>query len=259
MRDRIKKNLVGVALFSCFALLTWSVALADYPAPVFKASGVYSEGSGTRFWAFITGPSPEDVASFTVTGPSGTFDLQTLLSYRQLGLLYFHAEESILEDGSYTFLVTDDLGRTASVVKGFTYNGTVPQIDSSTMSLENGAYVGTTSPTLSFDPVTGSNAYYQVFVEDATSAAVWYSSSHSQNTSFTVPQGLLQPNTLYWWVVVRVWDKATDAQNRTVSERRYFFTGTRGLPDITNNYVLSFPLDGNIGNWLGVANIALAR
>ena len=205
MRDRIKKNLLGVALFSCFALLTWSVALADYPAPKFKAVGVYAEESGTRFWAFLTGPSPEDVASFTVTGPSGTFNLKTLLSYRQLGLLYFHAEESILEDGSYTFLVTDDLGRMASVVKDFTYNGTVPQIDSSTMSPKTGAYVGTTSPTLSFDPVTGSDVYYQVFIEDSRSKAVWYSSSHTQNTSFTVPQGLLQRNTPYWWEV-RVWD-----------------------------------------------------
>ncbi len=258
MRDRIKKYFVLVGLLSCFALLTWSVALASYPAPVFKAAGVYAEGSNTNFWAFITGPSPEDVASFTVTGPSGTFDLQTLLSYRQLGLLYFHREGSILENGSYTFSVTDDLGRTASVVKDFAYDGTVPQIDPSTMSPENGAYVGTTSPTLSFDPVTGRDVYYQVLVEDATSSAVWYSSPRTQNTSFTVPQGLLQPNTPYWWEV-RLWDKATDPQNRTASDPLFFFTGTKGLPDITNNYILTFPLAGNIGNWLGVANIAIAR
>jgi len=257
MEDRIKKFFVLIGLLSCFALLTWSAALADYPAPVFKAVGLYSEGSGTCFWGFVTGPSPEDVASFTVTGPSGTFDLQTSLSFRQLGLMYFHAEESILDNGIYTFLVTDGLGRTVSVAKDFAYDGTVPQIDPSTMSPENGAYVGTTSPTLSFDPVTGSDVYYQVRVSDSTSKAVWYSSPHTQNTSFTVPQGLLQPNTPYGWNV-RVWDKATDAQNRTVSDRRYFFTGTRGLPDITNNYVLSYPLAGNIGSWLGVANIALA-
>ena len=258
MRDRIKKYLVAVGLFSCFALLTWSVALADYPAPVFKASGVYSEGSGTRFWAFIAGPSPEDVASFTVTGPSGTFDLQTLFSYRQLGLIYFHAEGSILEDGSYTFSVRDGLGRTASVAKDFACDGTVPQIDPSTMNPKHGAYVGTTSPTLSLDPVAGSDVYYQVFVEDPTSRAVWYSSPRTQNTSFTVPQGLLQPNTPYRWVV-RVWDKATDAQNRTVSKRLYFFTGTKGLPDITSNHVLSFRSPKKIGSLLGVANIGIAN
>lgn len=69
MRDRIRKYLGVVGFFFCFALLTWNVALASYPAPGFKAAGVYSEGSETNFWAFITGPSPEDVASFTVTGP----------------------------------------------------------------------------------------------------------------------------------------------------------------------------------------------
>jgi hypothetical protein len=254
----MKKYWVAVGCFSCFALFTWSVALADYPAPVFKASGLYSEESGTRFWAFITGPSPEDVVSFTVTGPSGTFNLQTSLSFRQLGLMYFHGEESILVDGSYTFLVTDGLGRTATVVKNFAYDGTVPQIDPSSRSPQNGAYVETTTPTLSFDPVMDSDVYYQVFIEDYTSKAVWYSSPHTQKTSFTVPEGLLQPNTPYWWVA-RVWDRVTDAQNRTTSERRYFFTGTKGFLDITNNYVISFPVAGNIGNWLGVANTAIAR
>lgn len=257
MRDRTRKYLVAIGLFSCFMLSSWRVTLASYPAPLFKALGVFSEGSGTYFWAFLTGPSPEDVASFTVTGPSGTFNLQASLSFRQLGLLYSYREGSILEDGSYTFLVTDGLGRTASVAKDFAYDGTVLQIDPSTMSPENRAYVGTTNPTLSFDPVTGSDVYYQVFVEDYTSRAVWYRSPLTQNTSFTVPQGLLQPNTPYWWDV-RVWDKATDAQNRTVSGRQYFFTGTKSLPDITNNYVLAFPSAGNIRNWLAVVDIAIA-
>ncbi len=258
MRDRINIYLVVVALLSCFALLTWNMALASYPAPVFKAAGVYAEGQGTYFWAFLTGPSPEDVASFTVTGPSGTFNLATVLSYRQLGVLYYRGEESILGDGSYTFLVTDGLGRTASVAKEFAYDGTVPQIDPSTMSPKNGAYVETTCPTLSFGPVTGYDVYYQVVIEDSYSKAIWYSSPHTQNTSYTVPQGLLQPNTPYWWEV-RVWDKATDAQNRTVSNRRYFFTGTRGLPDITSNNVLTFPSGGDIGNWFGVRNVGIAN
>jgi hypothetical protein len=258
MKDRIKKCLVAIGFFFCFALLTWNMVLASYPAPVFKAAGVYAEGQGTYFWAFLTGPSPEDVASFTVTGPSGTFNLATVLSYRQLGVLYYRGEGSILGDGSYTFLVTDGLGRTASVTKEFAYDGTVPQIDPSTMSPKNGAYVGTTCPTLSFDSVTGHDVYYQVVIEDSYSKAIWFSSPHTQNTSYTVPQGLLQPNTPYWWEV-RVWDKATDAQNRTVSDRRYFYTGTRGLPDITSNNVLTFPSGGDIGNWFGVRNVGIAN
>lgn len=226
-----------------------------YPSPAFRSSGVYSQNTRTYFWAFINGPSPVDVASLTVTGPSGTFDLAPLLSFRQRGLMYFHWEDSVLEDGEYNFNLTDGFGRTATVVKYFTYDGTVPQVNSETMLPLNGAYVGNTSPTLSFDPAMGEDVYYQVFVEDYGSQAVWYSSSHSRDTSFTVPEGLLQPNTPYWWNV-RVWDE--DSRNRTQTDRRFFFTGTKAKPDIVNAHVVSFPYGADVGNWFGVTNIPVA-
>jgi hypothetical protein len=228
---------------------------APYPPPAFRSSGVYAQDARTYFWAFINGPSPEDVASLTVTGPSGTFDLTPFLSFRQRGLMYFHWEDSILEDGEYNFNLTDGFGRTTTVFKYFTYDGTVPHVNSDTMLPRNGAYVGNTSPTLNFDPVMGENVYYQVFVEDYGSQAVWYSSSHSRDTSFTVPEGLLQPNTPYWWNV-RVWDE--DSRNRTQTDRRFFFTGTKAIPDIVNAHVLSFPYGGYVGNWFGVTNIPVA-
>ena len=172
--------------------------LPTCPPPVFKASGVFSEGSRTNFWAFISGPSPEDVAAFTVTGPSGTYDLAPILSYRRLGLIYFHGEESILEDGRYTFMVTDGLGRTASAVKDFAYDDTIPQVDPSTMIPENGAYVGTTTPTLSFDPAMGDDVYYQVYVEDAGSRAVWYSSPTIRNPFCTSGSGARATRRATW-------------------------------------------------------------
>ncbi len=227
----------------------------SYPPPAFGSSGVYSEDARTFFWAFINGPSPEDVASLTVSGPSGTFDLTPYLSFRQRGLLYFRGEDAILEDGEYIFNLTDGFGRTGTVARYFTYDGTVPQVNPDTMLPRNGAYVGNTSPTLSFDPVMGDDLYYQVFVMDYGSQAVWYSSPHSKATSFTVPEGLLQPNTPYWWNV-RVWDG--DSRNRTTSERRYFFTGIKANPEIANAYVLSFPYGAYVGNWLGVTNIPVA-
>jgi hypothetical protein len=258
MIAQIKRHFVSVGLISCFAILLWNTPVAAYPPPLFKAAGLYSEESGTYFWAFITGPSPTDVASFTVTGPSGSFDMQTSLSFRQLGLMYFHGEESILPNGSYTFLVTDSLGRSVSLTKDFVYDNNVPEVDPSTMRPQNGAYVETTTPTLSFDPVTGREVYYQVFVQDPYSQDVWFSGPNSRSTSVTIPEGLLQPNTTYQWDV-RVWDRDPDGQNRTRTELRYFFTGTRGIPDLANRYVLSFPsADGNIGNWMGVANIEVA-
>jgi len=257
VKTKKRKYLIELGLLSSLALLTCSVAMAVYEAPAFKWSGVYAEGSGTVFWAFISGPSPEDVASITVTGPSGTFDLEPSLSFRGLGLMYYYREASILKDGSYTFMVTDSLGRTASVVKEFEYDGTVPKVEASTMRPRNGAYAGTTTPTLSFEPIAGADVYYQVFVQDYGSRAVWYNSPHAKDTAFTVPEGLLQPNTPYRWVV-RAWDRATDPQNRTQTEARFFFTGTKALKDIPNKYVISYPFGEDIGNWLGVTNIAIA-
>ena len=190
-----------VVLFS----LTLNQAHA-YPAPKFKyallCSAQNDNGAGsiyTLFFAIISGPSPEDVTSFTATGPSGTFDLTSMRSFRELGLYYavgYGEGTGIIDPGAYTFKVTDSLGRSATVVRDFTYDGTLPQVDSSTMVPADGAYVGTTTPTLSFDPVAGT-VYYQIKIEDYDRTAIWYTSPTTTATSYTVPPGLLQPNTAY--------------------------------------------------------------
>ena len=38
---------------------------------------------------------------------------------------------------------------------------------------EDGAYVGTTTPTLSFDPVAGAPYYYQIMIWDYDFKAIW--------------------------------------------------------------------------------------
>ena len=259
----LKSNyLVLLGLLTCFALfIPLGEALAAYPAPVIKSAHIWSyhraDGSiGTQFSGRISGPSPEDVVSFTVTGPLGTFNLVPHKSFRQKGLLYHAQEESILSDGSYTFEVTDSLERTASVVRNFTYNSTLPQVDSATMVPQNEAYVNTTTPMLSFDSVPGS-IYYQVLVFDYNYKAIWYISQRTQETSFTVPEGLLKPNTPYIWFV-RVFDSAGDPQNYHESERLSFYTGTRGFPDLGERLVLSFPAGEDIGNWFSVRNTRVA-
>ena len=79
--------------------------------------------------------------------------------------------------------------------------------------------------------------------------AIWYSSSRSTDTSFTVPASLLQPNTPYIWEVL-VWDSKEDPQNRHVSERFCFYTGTKSEPEITSEGLLSVPLwDTNLFNY----------
>jgi hypothetical protein len=167
-----------------------------------------------------------------------------------------YKEYSILNNGTYTFELTDSLGRSTSVVRNFTYNSILPQVDSATMVPQNEAYVDTTTPILSFDSVPGS-VYYQVFVMDYTYKAIWYVSSRTQDTSFTVPEGLLQPNTPYIWFV-RVFDSDTDPQNYHESERLCFYTGTRGFPDLGERNVVSFPSGEDIGNWFSVRETNIA-
>lgn len=235
-----------------------------FPSSVIEDAGVvscnsfYSIGTiVTIFYAYTSGPSPEDVVSFTATGPSKVFNLTPVISSRQRGLTYIHVENSVVNNGSYEFEVTDRLGRKASVVKNFTYNSTLPRVDVSSMIPQNQAYVGTTTPTLSFDPVPAGNVYYKVYLADYDGHAFWYMSSVTQNTSFAVPAGLLQPNTPYTWYV-RVIDSDTDPQNCNQSESLTFNTGTKGLPDLTTKFVTSFEGSGFAGNWFGVRNINVA-
>ena len=256
---------VGLLLFLSFVLFSLTLSQAHaYPAPKIQGAMVYSsqnaDGSiNTFFYSRISGPSPEDVVSFTATGPSGTFNLTSRSSFRTLGLYYaagYSEGTGVVASGTYTFQVSDSSGRSATVDKDFTYNGTLPQVNSATMLPGNGAYVGTTTPTLSFDPVAGT-VYYQVLIWDYDYKAIWYFSSTTTATSFTVPSGLLQPNTPYVWEV-RVWGSDTNRQNRHNSNRFHFYTGTKADPELTSGGVLSLPVGENLLNygWARGVNVA---
>ena len=221
-----------------------------YPSPKISYANVRSflkpDGStGTSFVMRIFGPSPEDVQSITATGSSGTFHLNPSNTSREFGLYYVYSQERIVTDGDYTFAVVDTLGRTTSVVRNFAYNDTLPQVNSTSMVPANNAYVGTTTPTLNFDPVED-GVYYDVLVFDYDYKAMWYHSGTGQSTTYTVPEGILQPDTAYlWWV--RVYDGNTEvsARNYHESERFAFYTGTKADPELTAGGVMSLPVGEN--------------
>ena len=240
----------GLFLFLSVVLFSLTLNQAHaYPAPKFQEAMVWCSHDAdgkirNTFFSIISGPSPEDITSFTATGPSGTFNLTPSISIKEQGLYYrVIIEGVVIQDGSYSFQVTDSVGRLATVVRGFTYNGTLPQVDSTTMSPGNGAYVGTTTPTLSFNAVPGA-VYYSVIVYDIDIKALWYRSPITTDTSFTIPSGLLQPNTAYMWQA-RVWDSATDPQNCHVSDAFYFYTGTKTTPVLNSVYVVGWPYYDN--------------
>ena len=232
-------KVVTLCLISSITLFSFALNEGHaYPAPKFKQVLLCSSEDATGsiytvFYAIISGPSPEDVASFTATGPSGTFDLTSSKSWKELGLYYVHGYSQgtgIVDNGTYTFRVTDNLGRSATAVQDFTYDGTLPQVNPASMSPADGAYVGTTTPTLSFNPVAGA-FYYQVTIQDYDYKAMWSASPTTTATAFTVPSGMLQPNTAYRWQV-HAWDSDTNPQNRQSSSHFSFYTGTKGDPEL---------------------------
>ena len=240
---------------------------ATYPGPSYRWAGVYASHNAngsitTVFYAFIYGPSPEDVVSVTVTGPSGTFNLVlNQAAFRQSGHFYSTGSGSVVDNGIYTFVVTDSLGRTATVTRDFTYDSTIPQVDSTTMTPVNQSYTGTVTPTLSWAAVTwpGTPGYYQIHVYDYDGQAIWYNDV-TDGTSITIPEGYLQPDSAYYWWVRTGDIPATGerGQNRHLSNTLYFYTGTKGLPDLGHKVSLSFTTPDYTLNWFATWSINLA-
>ncbi len=268
------KAIKGFIFLAVFLLLVGILTKAAeaYPAPKitnaevvsFKFADTSTVKPSMGMDALITGPSPMDIKSFTVTGPSGTiYNILHPYFYMPWGIDYsYYTENVVLSDGDYTFHIVDKTGREASVTKTFTYNPDIPAIDPSTMFPANNSYVGTTTPTLSFSAVQGS-FYYKVYIRDYRGRVVLYASHPGRNTSVTVPSGILQPNTPYMWYV-RVQDGATggaDPNNKYQSKFKYFFTGTHSTTvQLAHIYIESFTWPGNSGNdfTFGAWNIPIA-
>lgn len=254
---------IGLCILAFLILLTGLPAQTAnaYPGTFFKDAAVVArqQPSGnwqTLFWASISGPSPEDITSFQVIGPGATiYILSPFLSDRTRGLGYLLIDASVVPDGNYTFEVTDTMGRVTSIVKSFTHNDSIPQVDIATMSAAEG-YIGTTTPTLSFTAIPG-NWYYNVYVFDSANKATWYKSAISQDTSYTVPAGLLQPDTPYYWLV-RVYDSDTAPMNCHDSETKTFYTSTNAAPDLSNVFITSYEGTGYGGMYFGIRETNIA-
>jgi hypothetical protein len=196
----------------------WQVRSDDRPAPT---GMLYNVG------AKIIGPSPADIVELKVTGPGGfqyIFSEDDILQSELDGFFFWKSFTSTLSNGTYTFTVTDSMGRMASKTYDFTFVS-VPRVDSSTMSPSNNSYLGTTTPTFRWGAVSEcSGCTYRVMVFDWNfQEASIYSSSYITSTQITVPSGFLLPNTAYKWRV-EVYDSTR--KNRAVSETFGFSTGS---------------------------------
>jgi hypothetical protein len=202
-----------------------------YLAPKFNFASIQNERLSTGSWdilmaASLTGPSPEDV-TVTVTGPAGEFTLTpgNWIANRW-GLIYKNTV-SWLPAGDYTFAAVDSLGRKAE--KTVHYGAANYSLGPVTgLSPGSGAYTGTATPTLSWTPPAGGPYAYQVWIVDFNSASngvTWYVSDFTQANSFTVPAGVLLPDTPYAWFV-RIYDSASQPVNFAVSAANALYTGS---------------------------------
>jgi hypothetical protein len=174
----------------------------------------------------VLGPGPADVAELKVTGPGGVrylFTEDDLQVSEQVGEYYSRNFPAVAPNGTYTFSLTDAAGRTFTTSRDFVY-AAAPRVDFATMAPADNAYVGTTTPTLSWTSA-GGGSYYRVVITDwNTIQSPVYQSDFTPGTQITVPPGHLFPNAPYKWRV-DVYD-AVFGNNRARSNTLRFSTGT---------------------------------
>ena len=223
------------------------------PAPRFawtyvRSDDIYPSDPQGGLVAKVLGPSPADIVELKVTGPGGfqyIFTEDNLNTSEQLGQYFMVNFPDPLSNGTYAFSLTDSAGRTITATKDFTY-ASVPRVDYNTMVPADNTYVNTTTPALSWDSV-GSGYYYVVYVWDWNgTAAPVYASNYIQDTSITIPSGVLFPNTPYRWRV-----DVTDepfGSNRSRSKNLQFSTGSSSYdPLLMINWVYFYSDNNHYG------------
>ena len=226
--------------------------LLNYPPPTIKNAGVLSRNNfDSIFYIYITGPSPEDISSCIAEGPSGTFELQVSTHTWPHTLIYACVQNFIPDEGTYTFTATDVSGRVATFDKEFFYEETIPRVDEGSCLPAHESYTGTTMPTLGFSPV-GAGFWYKFFIMDYAGKMFVYLSKLSQESSLTVPDGILQPDTAYKWFI-RVCD--SEYCNTQQSDVHTFYTGSdEGEPNLNNTLVTNVELPGYQSTWFFTNN-----
>jgi len=203
------------------------------------SSNSYYGGQSRLLSTHIIGPLPNHVSYLSVTGPGYSYDFtEGDLGYdRDDGAIYVHGESGYPSDGTYDFYVQDVYLATDTYPKDFTLSE-IAIADRSAFLPENNAYLNTLTPTLSWDPVSGSPRYYRVLVEDWRRRVIIYESPRSTDTFATIPAGVLQPNSSYMWRV-EVYDDSDPlvADNRSTSGWYCFTTPSReGVPSVISDF-----------------------
>jgi len=180
-----------------FGVMVWHVPHPGTGAPVYKL----------EFMAMVTDSDgvPENIEKVEVTYPDGT--TTSLLKYVDMpdwGSNYLaeehYSDPSSIPTGTYTFRVKDFDGHEVTLQDTLTdvVSNILPW--PTNVSPADGTVFNTTTPTISWDPVSGAS-YYKVRIMSSWTFPTVHWSSELTQTQYTIPSGILEPDTTYGYRV----------------------------------------------------------
>jgi hypothetical protein len=193
----------------------------------------YYGGPGTAISTNVVGPLPNEVTSFSVSGPGFNYDFQQSNIMYNLawphGSMYNFRQPGAPAGGDYTLNLQTPLGND-SFVKNLTPS-TLPIVDQSSLSPANNAYLTNLAPTFSWASVAGGPYYYRIMVQDWKLKYTIYASARSTDLFAAIPAGILRSGRSYMWRV-EVYDESTgNADNRSTTGWNCFKTPRNWLID----------------------------
>ncbi|MBW1915252.1 MAG: right-handed parallel beta-helix repeat-containing protein, partial [Deltaproteobacteria bacterium] len=161
----------------------------EFDVEVVDLDGFFSDGSGH---------------TVTVTFPSGTSVPLQFGHLRNMNTAqYFTSISSVssIQPGAYTFTAKDSDGHTATAVD--VYSGVILNPPDEGSFLPSGTTLANTTPTISWDPVTGVTVY-EIHIYDMTYGypGYWIWNEDFSGTTYTVPPGVLAANTQYGYQIL---------------------------------------------------------
>ena len=245
----MRSCLVSVALFSVLCFFVIPQVFAGSVSKVSFATVTLADGSHSIQDLFkVTGVPAWDVESVAITPPEG-MDSQVISNLRYnfsytsdagtilgplLGSWLFPIEGGTYE---YDFKLWDGSSLTNPPISTDYLGNDLPVVDAG-LSPPNNEYTGTTTPTLSWDPVVDDiddSLYYRVVIEilNEQDFNVWTSDliTSLASMSVIVPPDILSENDAYrWFVEVYDSDSVATAQNISRSDSNRFYTGNLTTP-----------------------------
>ena len=224
----------------------------ELSSTIFRATNT-TAGLQYRFGTQFEGTFPSQVTSCSVTSPANginhTFNASTEIISDTTGTYFWKTLNATTpQNDTATYTLTTALG-TDTDTRAFSF-ALVPIVDINSIrvndqNLGNNAYIGTLTPTFEWDPVTipGKTSYYRAQLSDWNGRIMFFSTPRQLETSFTVPAGVLMPESSYR-LVIRPTDGggSNPESNESVSNVYYFTTVNGEGPASISGYV--YQIDG---------------